>query len=52
MYKCEDCNAEFDEPITIYEDMGEHFGYSAKEPWAACPCCRSTDIEPEGVFFE
>lgn len=52
MYKCEDCSAEFEEPAIIYEDAGEHFGYPAKEAWAACPCCRSTDIESEGVFFE
>lgn len=49
---CENCGNRFKEPVIIYEDMGEHFGYPAKEPWAACPCCRSTDIQSEGVFFE
>ena len=49
---CENCGNRFDEPITVYEDAGEHFGCPSREPWAACPSCRSTDIASEGVFFE
>ena len=49
---CENCGSKFDEPVTVYENAGEHFGYPAREPWAACPCCRSTDISSEGVYFE
>lgn len=39
MYKCLDCGAVFDEPITTHEG-----GYP-EEPTAACPMCKSLDID-------
>lgn len=45
---CESCGSTFGEPITVYEDMGEHFGFPCREPWDACPFCRSTDITEKG----
>lgn len=41
---CDNCGRIFDEPITVKENMGEHFGFPAYEEWAACPYCKSTDI--------
>lgn len=44
-YKCYECGAEFDEPATYRECMGEFWGTPAYEEFDCCPVCKSDDIE-------
>lgn len=44
-YKCNDCGAEFDEPETYSEYMGEFWGFPAYEEFGRCPVCESDDYE-------
>lgn len=45
MYKCIDCQAEFEEPDMERECMSEHHGQPAYEYRAICPLCGSYDFE-------
>lgn len=45
MYKCIDCQAEFEEPDMIRECIGEYQGQPAYEYRAICPLCGSYDFE-------
>ena len=44
MFKCDDCNAEFEEPETVprYHPYQES---CAVEYWAVCPYCHGTNFE-------
>lgn len=44
-YKCNDCGAEFDEPDSYRECMGECWGQPAYETFYICPVCKSEDFE-------
>ena len=44
-YKCNDCEAEFNEPDTYTEYMGEFWGVPAYEEFGCCPVCKSDDYE-------
>lgn len=53
MYRCLDCDAEFEEPKTIYGESLEHFGRPCREVWAVCPMCGSDQIEElEDIYGE
>lgn len=45
MYKCIDCQAEFEEPDMERECMGEYHGQPAYGYRAICPLCGSCDFE-------
>lgn len=40
MFVCTSCWRSFDEPKTIREPRGEHFGFPAFEEVEVCPYCR------------
>ena len=46
-YRCLDCGAIFkvEDSLTVEECVGEFWGQPAYERWAACPHCKSTDLE-------
>jgi len=44
MFKCDDCNAYFDEP-DITEDHHPYGMRYAVEYWAVCPLCHSANFE-------
>lgn len=44
-YKCNECDAVFDEPDTYRECVGEFWGTPAYEEFDICPVCKSDDIE-------
>lgn len=44
-YKCNECEAEFDEPDSYSERMGDFWGMPAYEYFDCCPKCKSDDIE-------
>ncbi len=44
-YKCNECEAEFNEPDSYSECMGEFWGMPAYEYFDCCPVCKSDDIE-------
>lgn len=39
MFKCFECNEEFEEPKTIDENRGEFWGIPCTERMYYCPCC-------------
>lgn len=45
MYKCNDCGAEFDEPESYSECVGEFWGMPAYEEFGQCPMCKSDDYD-------
>lgn len=50
---CENCRRNFEEweMATVYEFVGEHFGFPTREEWGACPYCKSTNIMEEDEFY-
>ena len=45
MFRCEDCEAIFDEPAVERELIGEYWGTPAYENFVCCPKCGSDFIE-------
>ena len=47
MYRCLDCGNIFkaEDAEEIQECVGEFWGMPAYEHWAACPSCKSTELE-------
>jgi hypothetical protein len=45
MYKCDDCKLEFEEPLAMWETVGEYWGIPAKEKIYICPYCENMDFE-------
>lgn len=43
MYVCNDCGYEFNEPILIYGEQLEFWGFPCREHWHGCPSCESSD---------
>ncbi len=41
MYYCEDCGAEFENPASYEETIGEFWGFPARETFYVCPECGS-----------
>lgn len=48
-YKCNDCEAEFDEPREYSECVGEFWGAPAYETFYECPECGSEDFDESEV---
>ena len=49
-YKCNDCEAEFDEPDSYRECVGEFWGTPAYDDFPCCPVCKSDEIEEVDDF--
>ncbi len=45
MFKCNECGAEFYEPDTYRDWIGDFWGIPAYEEFAICPVCKSEDFE-------
>lgn len=43
-YRCEACDAEFDEPRTEKRYQGEYHGTPMYEHWNICPFCGSDEV--------
>jgi DNA-directed RNA polymerase subunit RPC12/RpoP len=47
MYYCEECGAEFENPATYEETIGEFWGFPARETFYVCPECGSDMYDDE-----
>lgn len=51
-YKCNECEAEFDEPDSYRECMGEFWGAPAYQTFYVCPVCKSEDFDEKREVSE
>lgn len=45
MFVCLECGEMFEEPLILYDNLGEFWGAPAQDAYGACPNCKSDQID-------